>query len=182
MKITAPQDAASSRYAHSAPSDSGSISFASSGASDRKITLTVTPAEGAVDCTVNATPLSFGAFSPLDGAAHDSEARITVACYSDTGSESAAYEIALDAGSAGTLTPRAMQSYGNQLAYNLYTSSTYGTVWGIAAGATVAGNLSLNAANVTYSHDYPVYGRILAGQSQAHIGTYNDSVTITVTY
>ena len=140
-------------------------------------------ARAAVDCTVDATPLSFGTFSPLDGETHDSDAWITVACYSDTGSEITSYDIALDAGAAGSFVPRAMHSGGNALAYNLYKDAGRTTIWGTGSSAqTMTDNLALDAANVTYSKDYPVYGRILAGQNQAHIGTYTDNVTITISY
>jgi spore coat protein U-like protein len=147
------------------------------------LVLAPASAQAAVDCTVEATPLSFGAFSPLDGDAHDSDAWITVACYSDTGSESTSYEIALDAGSAGSFASRAMNSGGNALAYNLYRDAGRTMVWGSGSSAqSVTDNLALDSANVTYSKDYPVYGRVLAGQSQAHIGTYTDNVTITISY
>lgn len=142
-------------------------------------------AHAAAVCSVASTALAFGTFSSLDEGPRDSESVLTVDCYSTVGSESAAYEIALGEGSAGSVAPRQLQSANDQLAYNLYTDEARSVVWGSGSGSgsgTVTGNLELSAANVTNSAGYIIFGRILAGQTEAHIGSYTDNVTITVRY
>ncbi len=68
-----------------------------------------------------------------------------------------------------------MISGGNSLTYNLYTSNTYGTVWGTAVANLVSGTGNGAAQALT------VYGQILSGQFSAP-GSYSDTVTATVNY
>ncbi len=126
-------------------------------------------------CSVNNPSLVFGSFNTLTGSNNvDSTATITVNCDAST-----SYNIALSPGGSGTYNPRRMASGGNHLEYNLYTSAGYSQIWGDGSGgsSTVAGSA------LTGSRDHTVYGRIpLSTQRGASVGSYSDSITLTVTY
>jgi spore coat protein U-like protein len=63
----------------------------------------------------------------------------------------------------------------HQLLYNLYTDATLSTVWGDGTGHSA----TVNATQVAGIHT--VYGRIPARQN-AHVGVYNDTIVITLTF
>lgn len=133
----------------------------------------------AASCSVANTTLSFGSIDPLTLATTnaDAQADISVTCSNTT-----SYNIGLDAGltTGATVTTRQMDISGvgtDKLDYSLFSDSTRGTNWGNTVGTdTVTGTGSGSAIAHT------VYGRIPSGQNNAPVGTYNDTVTITVTY
>ncbi len=118
-------------------------------------------------CSVTATNLSFPDYL---GAAVDGESAITVKCTNTT-----AYTVGLDDGANPSGTQRRMTSGGNTLNYELYSNSGRTTRWGNASGSWVAG--TGNGTNQTL----PVYGQIPAGQN-LYIGSYLDTINVTVTY
>ena len=91
------------------------------------VTATLQP-----NCTTSATPLGFGTYTPGNGAL-TATSNITVNCTKNTG-----YTIALDPGTTtgDSFTQRLMASGTNVLQYNLYTTATFGTVWGDGTGGT----------------------------------------------
>lgn len=74
-----------------------------------------------------------------------------------------------------------MRSGSNTLGYNLYTDATRSTIWGDgnAGTFTIADAYVLTA--ITITRNYPVYGRIFPGQN-VRVGSYADSITVTVNY
>ena len=140
------------------------------------LTMLWLPKASGDNCTVSSTNLAFGSFSPLTDSAVDSTATITVTC-----NKSIPYTIGLSPGSSGTYSPRRMTNGGNQLAYNLYSDAGYSQVWGNGTGgsSTVSGTIPLRFD----STDHTVYGRIpLSTQRSAVVGSYSDSITVTVTF
>lgn len=126
-------------------------------------------------CSVNNPSLVFGSFNPLSDNTVDSTGTITVDCDAST-----SYTIALSPGSSGTYNPRRMSSSGNTLEYNLYTDAGYSQIWGDGTGGsfTVDGGSALLG-----SRNHTVYGRIpLSTQLGASVGSYTDSITVTITY
>ena len=134
-------------------------------------------------CTVNATNINFGNYTP-GGGALTGNSTISVKC-----SKSTPYTVALNAGStAGGSYAQRLMAYGAEtLQYNLYTAATFATVFGdgTAGSATGAGTgTGLGAAAQTYT----AYGRLVdsvANQNaapNAAASTYTDTVTVTVTY
>lgn len=77
-----------------------------------------------------------------------------------------------------------MASGANHLNYDLYTNSTRTTIWGDGTGSTqvVADSLTVPALFGTSNKDNTVYGRIPGSQSTTRTGSYNDSITVTITY
>lgn len=147
--------------------------------------LSPCPASAAVGCSVDATPLAFGAFNTLErDAPHDTNSTVTVNCSSDVGGETATYQIKLSEGGANSFFPRAMSSGAAHLLYNIYDQPSMTGVWGDGMSSTdvVAGSLSLTAPSTTYSQSYPAYGRVFANQQSLPIGAYQDFVTVTVSY
>jgi len=126
------------------------------------------------NCAVTASDLNFGNYAPSSGTAVTASTTLQVVC-----TPSLAYTIALDGGTTtGAVAARAMSDGGaGQLAYGLYTSSAYSTIWGDGTGATqrVAGTGSGAA------QPHTVYGRIPASQFVA-AGSYSDRITVTVSY
>jgi spore coat protein U-like protein len=125
-------------------------------------------------CSVGNSSLVFGSLNTLTDNTVDSTGTITVTCDAST-----PYTIALSPGSSGTYSPRRMASGGNTLDYNLYADAGYSQIWGDGTGgsSTVAGSVLLG------SRDHTVYGRIpLSTQRGAMVGSYSDSITVTVTY
>lgn len=124
----------------------------------------------ASSCTVTATSLAFGNYTlaQLDGTS-----TITATCTNGT-----TYTIGLDAGTfsgATTSTRRMTGPSATGLSYSLFSDSGRTTNWGNATGSWVSGT-GTGAAQVL-----TVYGRIPANQT-ALIGSYTDTVTVTVTF
>jgi len=133
----------------------------------------------AASCSVANTTLSFGSIDPLVLATADADAQadISVTCSNTT-----TYNVGLDAGltTAATVTTRQMDIAGagtDKLNYSLYSDSGRSTNWGETVPTDTVGGTGSGSAIV-----HTVYGRIPSGQNNAPVGTYNDTVTITITY
>ncbi len=124
----------------------------------------------ASSCTVTATSLAFGNYTL---AQLDNSSTITATCTNGT-----TYTIGLDAGNfsgATTTTRRMTGPSAAGLSYSLFSDSGRTTNWGNATGSWVSGT-GTGAAQVL-----TVYGRIPANQT-ALIGSYTDTVTVTLTF
>jgi spore coat protein U-like protein len=121
-------------------------------------------------CAVSASTLDFGAVGLLL-ANTDGTSTVTVQCASG-----AAYQVGLDNGQHATGTTRRMQGPGGLVTYELYRNTTRTQRWGSTLNTdTVSG--SGNGTNQTLT----VYGRV-PNQTTPSAGTYNDTITVTVTY
>ena len=127
-------------------------------------------------CTVNNGTLPFGTYT---GTKLSVTGTFTVNC--TTGGD---YIIALNAGigSGASFTNRLMTNGGTglgsyTLGYNIYTVSGGGVVWGDGTGSTQ----TVTGTGTGAAQTINVYGVIPAGEA-AISGTYNDTVTATVTY
>jgi spore coat protein U-like protein len=133
--------------------------------------LLIAPAARAA-CTVSATPVAFGAYSPFSGTPTDSTGTATVRC-----TPAANVVVALSTGGSGTFSPRQMSSGPSRLGYQLYSNAARTTVWGNGTGGTVT-----VAARVTGAgRNFTAFGRIPALQGVAP-GAYVDTITVTVTF
>ena len=73
---------------------------------------------------------------------------------------------------------RTLTKTGASLNYNLYTDSTYTSIWGDGTtGTTVSGVGSNGSTGITKT----IYGSIPEGQD-VPAGAYTDSITITITF
>lgn len=130
----------------------------------------------AASCTVSTTVVNFGSFSPLTLAFVDSTGSINVNCI-DVGS----YSIALSPGN-GTYSQRSMVSGGYTLAYNLYRDAPHQQIWGDGSSGSSYTVTLTNPIN-DQNNVHTIYGLIpLSTQRAAHVGIYNDIITVTVSY
>jgi len=124
-------------------------------------------------CVVSAPPaINFGSVGSIP-ANIDQTSAFNVTCSNTT-----PYTIALSlgGGTGATVASRKMMSGANMVNYSLYRDAGRTQVWGVTTGTdTVAGTGNGAAQAQT------IYARVFALATPA-LGTYNDTVTITVTY
>jgi spore coat protein U-like protein len=141
------------------------------GAGTATATLTVT-ATVAAECTVGGSTLAFGGYSTLSGSPTDQSTTFSVACTTGT-----AATMGMDLGANASGGARRMSNgSGGFLEYELYSDGARTAIWANSGGGLVAYNALSNGAQ-----SQTVYGRIPAGQD-ANLGSYSDSVTITITF
>ena len=146
-----------------------------------KTTAIAVSASVASNCLISATPLLFNVYDPLATTNKTATSTISVKC-----NKNAMVSIALDKGmgASASETARSMSLATTEgmpaqdpLNYALYADAGYATNWGTAAGAQPATGTGLDTAVILN-----VYGKIPMNQYTAGVGTYNDTVTATVTY
>jgi spore coat protein U-like protein len=134
-------------------------------------------------CTVGATNLNFGSYTPGGGALTGSST-ISVKCTKTT-----PYTVALNAGTTtGSTFGQRLLAYGAEtLQYNLYTTGAFATVFGDGTASTGTGagvGAGLGAAAQTYT----AFGQLVdsatnqSAAPNAGATTYTDTITVTVTY
>lgn len=127
-------------------------------------------------CIVVAAPVAFGSYSL---SALDASGLVTVTCTPDV----LAYNVALDAGagSGATTTVRKMTATGgtDTLSYGLYRDSNRTQNWGDTGGELQTSSAATSTAGTIKT--FAVYGRLIANQT-ATIGTYLDTIQVTVNY
>ncbi len=124
-------------------------------------------------CTVTASPLNFGNSVGLLTSAVNATTALGVQCSNGT-----PYNVGLDGGqnSGGNINARKMALGASSIAYQLYQDSARSAVWGNTIGTnTVTGT----GTGITQS--LTVYGQV-PPQPTPPAGTYNDTITVTVTY
>ena len=133
------------------------------------------------NCIIGATGMNLGTFDGTNDLTGTST--ITVRCSNGTD-----YTVDLSTGASGSYAARNLvnptSTSGLPLVYNLYTSGTYGTVWGDTTNGTGrAGGLGAGMA-LANARTHTVYGQLLASDNTGEIdaGTYNDTITATITY
>jgi len=132
-------------------------------------------------CTVNATGVSFGTYSPLSGLNAENTGSVRLSC--GGGGGTVGYTIRLSRGmySAG-FSPRCMSNGRGRLNYELYIDPAHTTIWGDGSSATAFISDSLGVRPAGSSRNHVVYGRIPARQTSAAVGSYSDTITITIIY
>ena len=123
----------------------------------------------AVNCTLGVQSVIFGSYDTLSAQNTDSAGSVSVTCDS-----SDSFTIALSSGH-GTMLSRQMQSGAYSMTYNLYSDSLRSIIWGDGTSGTML--ISTSGTGATYA----VYGRIPAAQNLP-AGSYNDSITVTLTF
>lgn len=157
-------------------------SFLSAGAAEAATATTSMSVQMviAASCTVSATTLDFGTNTLIDiGANIDATSTLTVTCTNAT-----PYNVALNAGlndGAGGITARKLKigASSDTVNYQIYRDAARTLVWGVTTSGTpdvVSGTGTGDGQAVT------VYGRVPSVQNNPKIGTYNDTITVTVNY
>lgn len=149
-------------------------------------------ARAATSCTVTATALNFGSYSPIPWppGTLTNTATLTVSC-SGAGHTNHAVTILLDAGTYGTFASRKMQN-GNatdSLTYNLYASASYVStnIWGDGTSGTLTQTVTTGKTNPAATATATVYGQVDANQDVTGLCPttpcgYTDSVGITINF
>jgi spore coat protein U domain-containing protein, fimbrial subunit CupE1/2/3/6 len=131
----------------------------------------ITSVAHSATCKVSTSGLNFGSYNVFNTVSDDITATITLKC--TTG---APYSISLSSGS-GTYASRTMTNAAKKLLYNLYVDATHLTIWGDGSSGTGIFSGTGSGVNVGIT----IYGRVPARQN-ASVGSYTDSVTVTVTF
>ena len=125
-------------------------------------------------CIVSANPLNFGNYDPTSVTNLDGTTTLSVLCTIGT-----SYTVGLNVGTASgaTVTTRKMTNGANTLNYALYQETGRTTNWGNTPGTDTpaATTAPIGASSFT------VYGRVPSGQNEP-IGSYTDTITVTVNY
>ncbi|MES2945254.1 MAG: spore coat U domain-containing protein [Pseudomonadota bacterium] len=138
-------------------------------------------------CSLIANPLAFSVYDPLAAVDLDVQSTVVLTCSTGAG---ASLAMGIGANSTGTgVTAQRRMRVGattNYLNYSIFQPSAttasaacaYTTAWG--NGTTGGASLAIGVAASPTARTYNVCGRIPTGQSSS-IGTYNDTVVVTVT-
>ena len=142
--------------------------------------VVTTRASAVAACTVSSSGTGFGTFDTLSGSNKDVIGIVTVTCTGNIG-DSGNYTIALSPG-GGSFVSRTMLAGGNQLNYNVYSDAGHNSIWGDGTGGTSTVNDTYALSATTYAKDYTVYGEIPGPQHGALVGSYADTIVVTLTY
>ena len=138
--------------------------------------LSVT-ANVATSCSVSTTAMAFGTYNSLSAAADDATSTLNVTCTPGT---TWAATSGLGTGTGATFAVRKMTiaSTTNTLNYTLHTDSARTVLWGDGVAPngsyTGTGNGAVQASTI--------YGRIAGSQNTAAVGSYADTVVVTLTF
>lgn len=124
-------------------------------------------------CTLSVVGLNFGTYNTFNALDTKIATTMDVACSANT-----PYTVSLSSGS-GSFAQRTLTNGTHLLAYNLYLDSAYLGVWGDGSSGT--GTASGMGTGISKKTTFTVYGRVPAGQN-AYVGSYSDTITVTVTF
>jgi spore coat protein U-like protein len=123
------------------------------------------------NCTVSSATLAFGNYDPTGGNV-DQSATFQVACTKGTPAT-----VGLNTGGNAAGAVRRMANGTDFLVYELYKEAARTNVWGNSGTDLV----SLAAATSNAAQNLTVYGR-LTGLQDVSVGSYTDTVLVTVTF
>jgi spore coat protein U-like protein len=123
-------------------------------------------------CTLSADPLAFGNLATTQNGA-DTSTALHATCSAAT-----PFTVWMNGGLTGATDPalRQMQNGANRLTYGIYRDASRTQVWGDTASVNELGG-SGSGGNLTI----PVYGRVQP-QTTPPVGTYTDTVVVTINY
>jgi spore coat protein U-like protein len=136
--------------------------------------------QAATACTVSTTSVAFGTYSSIRNVSRESTGSVDVSC-TDTVGNTVSYAIALTPGT-GSYAARQLASGADRLGYNLFTDSARTLVWGDGTSGTSTVSDSYRLVVSPTARAYPVYGLIPGGQNLTRVGSYSDSITVSVSY
>jgi spore coat protein U-like protein len=129
---------------------------------------------GAVTCTLSATPLNFGRYTPSSGQPADFTATLTTTCMA-SGSTPVQVEGAIVL--LGSSSNRKLGRGPDSLRYQIFLDPARTMPWGEGeAGGAKAPVSGLAGPQVLFRQNITLYGRILARQDSAKVGEYTDSI------
>jgi spore coat protein U-like protein len=139
-------------------------------------------AGGGINCSLSATPLAFGKYVPSANSPSDFTATISLTCTTSGPAPAPIHgTIALAGGTGPSL--RQLSDGVHRLRYQLYLDPTRSALWGDGNGDSGTASLSgVVGRAAPFQRVLTVYGRILARQSDASVGSYADQITAALNY
>lgn len=131
-------------------------------------------------CQISTSPLNFGTVTTLTSN-RDATGSLTILCTNTT-----PYSVGINNGSNASGSQRRMRlgATANYISYNLFTDAARTSAWGSSTSATTctsgAGTCVLGIGSGT-NQTVTVYGRV-PPQGAPPVGTYSDTVIVTVTF
>jgi spore coat protein U-like protein len=135
-------------------------------------------------CSGSNAAFSLGNYDAYQSTPADSSASFVVTCSRTGGPPSTLVTVGLGPSlNSGTIATRQVKhsSAADLLAYNIYRDPARLLVWGNTAGIDAVSQTINLANNTSGTITFTLYGRINALQD-VRPGTYNDTLTITVTF
>lgn len=128
------------------------------------------------NCTVSTTNLAFGTFTADADVTNSSS--VKVKCTNGTG-----YTVKLNPGTSNNFAARKMANGSNFLTYNLFKDSGYTSIWGDGTNSTFTNGGTGTGLSAAKEVTYTVYGKLpLSGNEDAPVGSYSDTITVSVDY
>lgn len=140
---------------------------------------------GSLACNVSMPSINFGAFNTTTAITNFASS-VSVTCTA-TGTGSVAATLSLSKGGSSSFSPRKMISTtntSNTIDYNLFSESTYTTVWGDGTSPSSTLSITISGQGGTVTPvSKTIYAKIPAPQySAVPAQDYSDSITVTLTY
>ena len=133
-----------------------------------------------VSCTVATSGVAFGSYDPAALVSDKSTGNVDVSC-NGTLLQVVPFTVSLSAGN-GTYTTRRLIYGASGLDYNLYIDPAYLVRWGDGSLGSQVSSTTLTLSVSPTLKSLVVYGQIPAGQTTAIVGTYSDTVVVTVSF
>jgi spore coat protein U-like protein len=125
-------------------------------------------------CTLSTVAVAFGNYNIFAGADLHANGSVTYKC-----TQNKPITIQLNKGSSTTFNPRTMKFSTDVLNYNLYMDAALTVIWGDGTGGS---SFYSNSTPTTAKTTLTVYGDVPALQQNVSAGTYNDSITATISF
>jgi len=154
----------------------GSLTLAQNASAATQTTNMTVQAEVVAACTVSANTLDFGAISST-GSANNASAAVTVNCTNG----SASVSVDLVPGSSSVNGTGTLTNGTHTLTYALYQNSARSTAWGSTTNTRTTDDSSA-AIGTGSPQTLTVYGQIHVQTANLTVGTYSDTVTVTVNF
>lgn len=135
-------------------------------------------------CTGANVALSLGAYDSYQSGPLDASGVFTVTCTRNGGPQNMVVTVGLGPSSnSGTIASRRLKltSGTDLLAYNLYRDAGRALVWGDTIGTNTMTQTVSIPNNASMALTFTIFGRIDALQD-VRVGSYSDSLTVTVTF
>lgn len=139
-------------------------------------TTLLLPSPARAACSLGGAAVAFGTYDALSPLPFDTIGSLVFQCNQKDHN----VMITLSHGSGSSFATRRMISGSQQLIYNLYRDTGRTIIWGDGSGGSQAyliNNPQPNNRDIIV----PIFGRIPPGQNVA-VGTYSDTITITLSF
>lgn len=147
------------------------------GAATKQSNITVS-ATVAANCIITSAPnLGFGTFNDVSG--NTGTSALKVRC-----SKGTPYAVKLSEGGSASFTQRLLYNGVNTLAYNLYTTGAFSSIWGDGVGGGVAVTGTGTGLSSAGEFTHTIHGQLPNSDANldAPPGSYTDAIVVTVEY